>query len=789
MSGNEELANKTSGARRKGRSKVLSGNRFGGSSLDENNETAETAQDPNHEIHDGGDTIVFEGSDGGRGNVASTGKIRQRRRQKIDKKGTALNKQAIENNENCEKRNAQVRNIQARHAGVQQNIKNEDKIKPKFTLLKRDASSLLPPHLNHSDSATELKYLARQLGEIKKELKRKEHELNSLKFNHKILEQAKEAVSPKIELAKFKEELGKEKLSLEKELEFEQNLRISVQYDLTKSNESLFSEMSKLKDLECTLKAEKDEKEVIKTELYKLREQLNAERVVIESMQVDLTSATSMICFEREKNYELAKKLKVEAAANISTRMELQSARARLNRVINLEDELELERSENEQMKRDAGEYASIKMELQEVKARLRFDEELENMLELEKLKSRSADEKINELTKLLERTEMHRPTKYSAEDKDRRLEKLRKELRDTQEKLNVERRKTSRPSTEKMARLEKLSLKDWVDAVHDRSDAPAPIMPPAVETSLPGSSELTSLVHSETAPVHYDGVKKDDSDEALTDELAFIRSAYSPQEISIRGNTVTCIIQLPMDNESEILKISVILTIPQGYPASGVLGVDASIDGDSSCSPDARRCALNALPKLVETCNWEARADEGNEALLSVFTVAETWAKIDWFNIASECLSGSNNRTNTTCDIRDGTIEVCTALIYTHHIVDDKNIQMVKKASSKFTLGGFIKTGKPGLVLIEGAEADCESMLELLIHSKKKARESNKSSVGSSTFKLIAKNMRTEADTKSCMQLPRKMFQLESKNGMGELKNACDKLGLAQALTDICQR
>ncbi|KAL7472535.1 hypothetical protein ACHAXS_012895 [Conticribra weissflogii] len=517
---------------------------------------------------------------------------------------------------------------------------------------------------------------------------------------------------------------------------------------------------------------------------------LNEERSLREATNEDLSSSMDVIANLQQKVKELEKKFNNEAAAKVSLMMELQSMRVQFNGVSLLEEELMIERSENAKKTKALEEFCSVKEELLIAKERVKT---LEELLKTEKAKTEEAKSTIQELTESIEIRENYVPMK-----KEMYLGKIRSELRNTQQKLKEERKKAARNANrlskghEGKPCPEKLSLSDWVDVANVRNRI-APIkMPPAVEASLPMplTSERASLVNSESAPVHYDGVELnaiDDEGNPLQDELAFIRSAYSPDEISVFENKITYKLQLPMDDEAELIKINVVLSIPKGYPSSGVLLVNSTICDSSSCSPEVRRCAIDALPNLVETLTWEAKAGEGSEAMLSIFTVAESWAKSDWHGIVSaKIIPAARNKKSTESDPKNGCFEICTALIYSHHIVEVDTIQLAKKTASKLSLGGYMKTGKPGLMLVEGTEADCHSLVELITLGQKKARNSCKMSVGSSYFKLASKVVRSENDLNTGRKLPKKIQHLDSTTSMNELTVACEKMGLAEALSDI---
>ena len=73
--------------------------------------------------------------------------------------------------------------------------------------------------------------------------------------------------------------------------------------------------------------------------------------------------------------------------------------------------------------------------------------------------------------------------------------------------------------------------------------------------------------------------------------------------------------------------------------------------------------------------------------------------------------------------------IKICRTLLYSHHTVDDDKVQLVKETASKLNIGGFIKGGRPGLIVVEGLEEDCDAFLNALAKQHRKLRESPSSS------------------------------------------------------------
>mmetsp|Transcript_44440 Transcript_44440/g.93291 ORF Transcript_44440/g.93291 Transcript_44440/m.93291 type:complete len:840 (+) Transcript_44440:153-2672(+) len=645
-------------------------------------------------------------------------------------------------------------------------LSHDKKAQPKKNGKKGSAKNVQAKRQNDHP---EVALLKQQLFEAKRDL---EKERNT----REMLENRVKSLS--LELRNIKEKLGEDKhyciSSLKEELEFEQKLRVSVQNELLKSNDMLITEQKQTKSLEKHLESEKDAMEAIKSELQLAKKQLETERGLQNPVKAELD-------LERRRNKDFQKRLQCEAASSIAIRMELQSIKDKSDRVKELEEELRQEKYATNQRNLEVAASAAMRMELKAANEKLRK--------EREKAAAKESYTMAEELSKSL------LSSKYKDADtgKDRLVRRLRRELHETRAKLKNERRKGEPPVARSQKKSPKRTMSAWVDVAPTNSaqhaglipilqSPPSMNMPRPVETSLPGSSSTeTPASHNASAPpslFHFDeddaSVDCDKALEPLHDELTFITNAYDPDEVVIEGNKVTHLIELTTWFNSDTILLALTVEIPNNYPASGVLSVKASIK-DSSCSHALRKCAVDALAELEEICTWEAKANEGKEAIHPIFSVASGWAHTDWHNTLSKELSISED---TEKEPEDSLSEICVSLIHTHHIIEADKIQSIKKNASKLSLGGFVKIGKPGLILVEGNDTDCDHFLEALVQNKKVFH--------SSTFKRGGKALRKVSDIVSCRCLPRKMEQMESKVGMDEIQRVCDELGLLQALNDI---
>ena len=593
--------------------------------------------------------------------------------------------------------------------------------------------------------------------------------------------------------------------SLKEELEFEQKLRAEVQEDLTKANEEIVSEQKKVRTLEKDIAAEKRAGETIKKGLQPAKDELDSSKARIQSLQAD-------IGLEKKKCQGLQKRLQYEAAASVAVRMELSGKRAQIGK---LEERLrEGGKSINDESTDQIAEIASLKTELQSTNEKLGGMKTLEQKLRKVKAAAREAKSNNDELQQ-----QRSRSSSIGADtEKDKLIRNLRRELHETRAKLKNERRNMAAPTPQEPRKLcPTRSLSDWMDIqvapntlvqhaglipiIQSPPRNTMSTMPRAIEASLPTSTstdnkdesgpdneplppstseEPPSLDAGLSSLFHYDeddfSVEGDAALEAFHDELTFLKSAYDPDEINIEEGRITHIIDLAGGNDTDVVRVAIAVNIPPTYPATGVLDVKASVQS-STATLSVRKIALNALPELEEVCTWEAKANEGRETIHSIFSVASGWANTDWYNILSREIP------NTQVQDKGGesstlSTEMCVCIIHTHHLIDAEKIQAVKKYASKLSLGGYIKPGKPGLILVEGMEADCDDLKDDLMHCRKIFQ--------TAVFKIGGKVQRQVSDIEADRCLPRKIEQLDSKTGMDEMESLCEKVGLGQVLNDI---
>ena len=126
-----------------------------------------------------------------------------------------------------------------------------------------------------------------------------------------------------------------------------------------------------------------------------------------------------------------------------------------------------------------------------------------------------------------------------------------------------------------------------------------------------------------------------------LRSEFALVGSFYGSEEVVMNGiSTVTRYLKLPIggdssdEKERRYINVDLILTIPNGYPVRGIIGVGTRIpDGDSVCEGSHSGAKIELehyLSSLLSVCQLEAQVCQGKEALLNILATAENWVKND---------------------------------------------------------------------------------------------------------------------------------------------------------------
>mmetsp|Transcript_12893 Transcript_12893/g.21492 ORF Transcript_12893/g.21492 Transcript_12893/m.21492 type:complete len:460 (-) Transcript_12893:461-1840(-) len=206
--------------------------------------------------------------------------------------------------------------------------------------------------------------------------------------------------------------------------------------------------------------------------------------------------------------------------------------------------------------------------------------------------------------------------------------------------------------------------------------------------------------------------------------ELDFVASAYGEEEAWVVEKAAGCHVKrrLALAASSSELggaeNCCLTISMPEGYPVNedALLGVEAHLCNDSSSSPALRKIAINALSSLVSECRRVVREHAGGEAVFPVLARADEWVSTDWMNIVETAIADTNAETPTVLTKAkndSGELVLGRKLIHSHHIIAESKRKAIVELAQHYNIGGCYKYGWPGVIIIEGEEADCISYVE----------------------------------------------------------------------------
>lgn len=181
--------------------------------------------------------------------------------------------------------------------------------------------------------------------------------------------------------------------------------------------------------------------------------------------------------------------------------------------------------------------------------------------------------------------------------------------------------------------------------------------------------------------------------------------------------------------NNDDIIEIDLTVRMPELYPLdenSPLEVLTATLIQIISCGKSRnttllRNITTDSLPKLVEACRntvQEYLEENGPEEMVYlVFNRADDWIREDWPMIVKDSLvskeaqkkSGYNHQ-GVGKEATTSSSSLSRKLIYSHHIISKIKRRDLLKLSQEYELGGFMKIGWPGIIIIEGSENNCES-------------------------------------------------------------------------------
>lgn len=110
--------------------------------------------------------------------------------------------------------------------------------------------------------------------------------------------------------------------------------------------------------------------------------------------------------------------------------------------------------------------------------------------------------------------------------------------------------------------------------------------------------------------------------------------------------------------------------------------------------------------------------------------------------------------------------VRLCRLLIRTNSLNDD-NAKEVQGMAGKYNLGGFIKTGKPGVIVVEGLEFNCDIFMDNLERQKQ-------------TYVNVGK-----VSERSGRSFPMQLTLLSGDSAASDFAKACETVGLKEKLDE----
>ncbi len=153
--------------------------------------------------------------------------------------------------------------------------------------------------------------------------------------------------------------------------------------------------------------------------------------------------------------------------------------------------------------------------------------------------------------------------------------------------------------------------------------------------------------------------------------------------------------VELEADEERSAQAVRLRCTMPGGYPDSRCMVVSVAMEGVRRATQDA----------LTEQLGQVAAALVGQEAVMELVQHLQ--------EIAPAVLAEERACTARPTEVAANNLEgVGRRWLWAHHIVIAARAALICKEARALSLGGYLKTGHPGIVVVEGEDANCEAFV-----------------------------------------------------------------------------
>ena len=193
-------------------------------------------------------------------------------------------------------------------------------------------------------------------------------------------------------------------------------------------------------------------------------------------------------------------------------------------------------------------------------------------------------------------------------------------------------------------------------------------------------------------------GMQEEEARERREAEFDFVSAAYDDTEAWVTDCAV--VRRLRSDNVSFLME----LQWAKLYPAQGSLDASVRLENGRGFS----KAAHDAVPDLLRVCR-EAAEEAEEEAIFAVFARAQEWLDDTWPALLSASAADAPPPEDTTTTKEPmSPCSLTRNLIYSHHIISSVKRADIKRLASELHLTGYMKIGWPGILLLEGNDADC---------------------------------------------------------------------------------
>jgi hypothetical protein len=204
-------------------------------------------------------------------------------------------------------------------------------------------------------------------------------------------------------------------------------------------------------------------------------------------------------------------------------------------------------------------------------------------------------------------------------------------------------------------------------------------------------------------------------------------------------------------------------ICLPPGYPSTNHAEVTVL-----STPKKFPRGHLDQLSKKLQCLSKELL---GSEAMMEIINecrdAMESWEEDN--KLISDQVSEESCTDKDNVDVTTSTQSISRRWIWVHHITNSSRLKQIVIEAQQLKLGGFLKGGYPGVVIVEGTTRSCDEFVGWI--------KGNKSRPGG-FGRNWGHHVRGEATGMDKRQLPELFEELEE-DDMGKLGALCNEFGV----------